>query len=73
MIFSSPPFVVSAIRARDSSCARDKLGQAIRATAKELEQAEVTEDLELLADSVADVGVVGMEFRGGFAVSVHVR
>jgi len=59
--WSSPALVVSAIRACDISCARNKLGQAIRATAKELEQAEVAEDLELLADFVTDVGVLGME------------
>jgi hypothetical protein len=39
---------------------------------EEFEEAEVPKDLELLADFVADVGVVGMEFgqRGGVGVDV---
>jgi hypothetical protein len=40
--------------------------------AQEFEEAEVAEDLELLADFVADVGVVGMEFGQGAGVSVYV-
>jgi uncharacterized membrane-anchored protein len=36
--------------------------QAVGARAEEFEEAEVAEDLELLADFVADVSVVGMEF-----------
>ncbi len=39
------------------------LSEAIGTGAEELEEAEVAEDLELLTDFVADVGVVGMEFR----------
>ncbi len=39
------------------------LGEAIGAGAEEGEEAEVAEDLELLADFVVDVAVVGMELR----------
>jgi hypothetical protein len=39
---------------------------------KEGEEAEVAEDLELLADFVADVGVVGMEFGQSAGVGVDV-
>ena len=35
--------------------------QAVGAGAEEIEEAEITEDLELLADFVADVDVFGME------------
>ena len=38
----------------------------------ELEQAEVAEDLELLANLVADVSIFRMEFREGVGVSVDV-
>jgi len=48
------------------------LGEAEGAGAEEVEEAEVAEDLELLADFVADVGVVGMEFGQGAGVSVYV-
>jgi hypothetical protein len=44
----------------------------VGATAEESEEAEVPEDLELLADFVADVGVVGMESGQGGGVSVDV-
>jgi hypothetical protein len=46
--------------------------KAVRTAAKEVEEAEVAEELELLADFVADVGVVGMEFGQGAGVSVYV-
>jgi len=46
------------------------LGEAIGGGAEEGEEAEVAEDLELLADFVADVGVVGMEFGQGAGVGV---
>jgi hypothetical protein len=39
------------------------LPETIAAGAEEGEEAEVAEDLELLVDFVANVGVVGMEFR----------
>jgi hypothetical protein len=48
------------------------LGEAIGAGAEESEEAEVAEDLELLADFVADVGIVGMEFGQGAGVSINV-
>jgi hypothetical protein len=48
------------------------LGEAVGAGAEELEEAEVAEDLELLADFVADMSVVGMEFGQGAGVSVDV-
>jgi hypothetical protein len=38
------------------------LFEAVRAVAEELEEAEVAEDLELLADFGLDVVVVGVEF-----------
>jgi hypothetical protein len=38
------------------------LDEAVGAGAEEGEEAKVAEDLELLADFVADVGVVGVEF-----------
>ena len=37
--------------------------QAVGAGAEEGEEAEVSEDLELLADFVADVSVLGMKLR----------
>ena len=51
---------------------RRRSAQAVGATAEEGEEAEVSKDLELLADFVADVGVVGMEFGQGGGVSVNV-
>jgi hypothetical protein len=47
-------------------------GRAVGAGAEEFEEAEVAEDLELLADFVTDVGVVGMEFGQSVGVSVYV-
>ena len=41
---------------------RPRSVQAVGAGAEESEEAEVAEDLELLADFVADVGVFRMEF-----------
>lgn len=38
-----------------------RLVQAVGAGAEEFEEVEVAEDLELLADFVADMGVFGME------------
>ena len=35
--------------------------EPVEATAEEIEEAEVAEDLELLADFVQNVGVFGME------------
>ena len=49
-------------QARGALCRRLS-AQPVRAAAKEIEQAEVPEDLELLADLVADVGVLGVEFE----------
>ena len=46
--------------------------QAIGARPEEIEEAEVAEDLELLADFVANVGVLGMEFDQRIGVSVYV-
>jgi hypothetical protein len=48
------------------------LAQAVAAGAEEIEEAEVAEDLELLADFVADVGVFGVEAgeRAGVGVDV---
>ena len=37
-----------------------------------MEEAEVSKDLELLADFVADVGVVGMEFGQGAGLGVDI-
>ena len=48
------------------------LPEAVGAGAEEGEEAEVAEDLELLANLVADMGVVGMEFGQGAGVSVDV-
>jgi len=39
------------------------LGETVGAGAEEGEEAEVSEDLELLADFVADVSVLGMKLR----------
>ena len=39
-----------------------RLSEAIGAVTEEFEEAEVAEDLELLADFVADMGVVGVKF-----------
>jgi len=47
-------------------------GQAVGTGAEEGEEAEVAEDLELLADFVADVGVVGMESGQSAGVSVNI-
>ena len=44
----------------------------VGAGAEEGEEAEVSEDLKLLADFVADVGVAGVEFGQGVRVGVHV-
>jgi len=48
------------------------LGETIAAIAKKFEEAEVAEDLELLPDFVADVGVVGMQFGQSAGVSVDI-
>lgn len=56
-------------------CARQRnswLFETVGATAEEIEEAEVAEDLELLADLGADVGVVGMEFGQSAGVGVDV-
>ncbi len=42
------------------------------ATAEKLDRAQIAEDLELLADFVADVSVVGMKFGQGAGVSINV-
>ncbi len=42
---------------------RAGLGQAIGAGGEEFEEVQVTQDLELLADFVADVAVTGMETK----------
>ena len=49
-----------------------KSAHAVGAGAEEFEEAEVAEDLELLADFVADMSVVGMEFcqRVGAGIDV---
>ena len=39
---------------------------------EEVEEAEVSEDLELLADFVAHVGVFGVELREGIGMGVHI-
>ncbi len=46
--------------------------ETIVAASEEFQQSKVTQHLELLADFVADVGVVGMEFGQGASVSVYV-
>src|SRR6266700_1181622 len=48
------------------------LGETVVSLAEEGEEAEVAEDLELLADFVADVSVVGMEFGQSFGVSIYI-
>ena len=48
------------------------LSQSVRAIAEEFEKAEVAEDLELLADFVADVRVVGMKFSQSVGVGVDI-
>jgi len=48
------------------------LSETVGAVSEKLEQAEVAEDLELLADFVVDVGIVGMEFRQGVGASVDI-
>jgi hypothetical protein len=48
------------------------LGQLIRAVTQEGEQAEVAEDLELLANFGADVGIVGVQSREGIFEGVDV-
>jgi hypothetical protein len=48
------------------------LPESIGAGGEEFEEAEVAKDLELLADFVADVGVVGMEFGQNVSVSIYV-
>jgi hypothetical protein len=48
------------------------LGEAVGATTEEGEEAEVAEDLELLADFVADVEIVGVEFGQSIGVSVDI-
>lgn len=39
------------------------LSESVGSTAEEFEEAEVAEDLELLADFVAYVGVIGVKIR----------
>ena len=46
---------------------------AVGAGAEELEEAKVAEDLELLADFVSDVRIVGMKSGQSVGVSVDVR
>ena len=41
---------------------RRRLAQSVGTGAEEFEEAEVTKDLELLADFVIDVSIFGMEF-----------
>ena len=48
------------------------LAQSVGAGAKELEEAEVAEDLELLAYFVADVGVFGVKLGEFVGVSVNI-
>jgi hypothetical protein len=47
-------------------------GQAVGAPAEEFEEMKVTKDLELLADFVGDVGVLGVEFGQLVGVSVDI-
>jgi hypothetical protein len=49
------------------------LSKTVGTITEEGEKAEVAEDLELLADFVADVGVVGMKFGQSVGVSVNFR
>jgi hypothetical protein len=46
--------------------------QTVGTGAEEFEEAEVAEDLELLANFVADVGVLGMELGKGVCVRVDI-
>ncbi len=46
--------------------------EAVGSAAKEFEKAEVAEDLELLADFVANVSVFGVELCEGGVVRVYV-
>ena len=48
------------------------LSETIGAVAKEFEEAEVAEDLQLLTDFVTDVGVVGVEFRQSVGLGVDI-
>ena len=48
------------------------LSETVGAVSEKLEQAEVTEDLELLADFVTDVGVVGVKFGQSVGVSIDI-
>ena len=48
------------------------LAQAVAAGAEEIEEAEVAEDLELLADFFADVGVFGVEAGESVGVGIEV-
>ena len=58
---------------RGSSDKRDDGStEPVEASAEEGEEAEVAKDLELLADFVADVGVVGMKLRKLVGVGVDV-
>ena len=50
----------------------NRLFESIGTAAEEFEESKVAEDLELLADFVADVGVVGMEFGQSVGVGVDV-
>ena len=50
-----------------------ELAQAVAATAQEIEQAKVSEDLELLADFVAHVPVPRMESRQTIRVRINIR
>lgn len=54
-------------------CQVASLSHAVGAVAEEGEEAEVAEDLELLANFGADVGILGMESCEGIFESVHFR
>jgi len=49
----------------------EELEDAVGAAAEELEEVEVAEDLELLADFVVDVVVLRVEFGQLVCVAVH--
>ena len=49
------------------------LSKTVGTITEEGEEAEVAEDLELLADFVADVGVVGVEFGQSVSVGIDIR
>jgi hypothetical protein len=51
---------------------KDAITGGGRSHCQEVEGAEVAEDLELLTDFVADVGVVGMEFGQSVGMSIYV-